>query len=134
MQPPFIEQPRWRNGCHKLKGSHESGSVYANWNLILNLSNWDDRRHTFDAELTCPEDDTRCFNNNGMDGEVRKLHCDVEREHCHMELNIHKPTEAGAPFHVKRIYGNIRNINMDYETLEGRFSTPMIYLGHQKNF
>ena len=127
MQPPFVEEPMWRLGCHRLQGTLEAGPVTETWNVVLDLSDWDATRHTFNASLRCPENDSRCSIDQPLG---YKFQCDRDGKHCRMEVNLAMPTSTGAPFQVHRIYGDVRNIHMDFETEQGHHSTPLNYFGN----
>lgn len=116
-----MDRPNWRLGCHKLQGSFDTASGSGSWNMILHLSDWDSKKHTYNASLECPKTNTNCFNNQQLDGHQYKFHCDSQGHHCHMDLNLNLPTSFGK-FRINSIYGDVRNTKMDFETDGGFFT------------
>lgn len=91
-----------------MQGSYAVSGGTAHWDLILNLTNWDETEHTFDARVQCPRGGD-CIMGQGTDRVAQKFYCDADRSHCELHLNNEATASdvATYPAGLRQIYGSI---------------------------
>lgn len=98
----------------------------ARWDFVLQLSNYDTKTRSYDAQIKCPSHLEKCVIGNHSDTHVRKFQCNEAHTECHLELNdfitVSAPSES---LQIHRIYGSIDAPIMDAQTHEGQFTVNM---------
>lgn len=99
---------KWTAGSHEMQGSYAVPGGAAHWDLVLNLSNWNQIEHTFDARVQCPRGE-KCLMGQSTDGDVRKFYCDADRSHCelHFDKGIPGSNTGAYSSGLRQIYGSI---------------------------